>query len=85
MTEHEYSIQSWDDEKKTVRYMEWSALRKAAQEYYKLVGHPDPEGLRPYLLETYGLDADIALGQVMTGGYHIVDEQKFTIFLLKFM
>ncbi len=63
----------------------WSGLSKAAKEYYKQCGHPNPDGLQDYLKEHYGILMVLTTGQMITGDYSVIDEKKYLIFLLKFM
>jgi hypothetical protein len=63
----------------------WSGLSKAAKEYYKQCGHPNPDGLQDYLKEYYGILMVLTTGQMITGDYSVIDEKKYLIFLLKFM
>jgi hypothetical protein len=79
------TFRAWDADKKKMRFVYWRALRGAAKEYYATVGGPDPDGLGPYLLEHYGLRMNLTTGQMITGEYQIVDDEKYLVFILKFM
>ena len=84
-SQQNWAFSAWNAEKKTVRYQYWSALRKVSQEYYELVGKPDPDGFGHFLFEQYGVKINLDTGSMITGECTIVDEEKYTIFLLKLM
>ena len=63
----------------------WSGISKAAKEYYAVCDQPNPDGIEAYLRDEYGIKMVLTTGQMITGDYSIVDEQKHLIFLLKFM
>lgn len=69
------------------RWDYWSALKLVRKEYMEtldaLQGQFDAYDFEDYLEANYGLKMNIVDGNI-TDGYKIMDETKYTFFLLKF-
>ena len=63
----------------------WSGLSRVAKEYYAICGRPDPDGLQGYLKEYYGINMVFTTGQMITADYSVENEDKYLVFILKFM
>jgi len=69
------------------RWDYWSALKLVRKEYMQtldaLEGQFDAYDFEDYLEENYGIKMNIVDGNI-TDGYKIMDEAKYTFFLLRF-
>jgi hypothetical protein len=65
------------------RWNYWSALKQARQEYMKTKIEFDAYEFEDWLEAIYGIKMNIVNGNI-TDGYKIMDEAKYTFFLLKF-
>jgi len=69
------------------RWDYWAALKKVRVEYMEtldqLAGQFDAYEFEDYLEANYGIKMNIVNGNI-TDGYKIMDEAKYTFFLLKF-
>ncbi len=85
-------FQDYDDddpniEQRKKRWDYWAALKKVRVEYMKtldeLAGQFDAYEFEDYLEANYGIKMNIVNGNI-ADGYKIMDEAKYTFFLLKF-
>jgi hypothetical protein len=86
-------IQDWDDDDPDAefhrnRWDYWQAMGKIAQEYRAAkdkcrVSIPAPHLWR-WIEEQYGLRVSLDANGYITDKYEVVDEKKYTMFLLKF-
>ena len=83
----DYDPDDPDLEFRKKRWDYWSALKKVRQEYMEtldaLAGQFDAYDFEDYLEANYGIKMNIVNGNI-TDGYKIIDEAKYTFFLLKF-
>lgn len=85
----EESFRRWEAERKQKRNSYWAMLRKANADYIKLteqaaIEYELGEGAFYYYLQhNYGLKVELIDGKI-AGEYHIVDEKKYLLFLLKY-
>lgn len=76
-------------EQRKKRNQYWAMLRSAKDEFYRLVGqsgmadYMDEGAFFYYLKQNYGLEVELIDGKI-AGDYHIVNEKKYLLFLLKF-
>jgi hypothetical protein len=74
---------------KNKRYQYWQMLRRAHNDYIKLteqagIAHELGSGaFEYYLKQTYGIQTELIDGHI-TAHYVILDEKKYTMFLLKY-
>jgi hypothetical protein len=77
----------WEYKKKRNHY--WSMLRSARQDFIVLTDQAALEyemgddAFYYYLEQNYGLRVELIDGKI-AGDYHIVDEKKYLLFLLKY-
>lgn len=75
-------------EEQRKRYLYWNRLKRARDEFQKV----NPESNRSdwgglfyeWFKETYGVQMHTDNSGMITGSYTVLDEHKFTIFLLKY-
>lgn len=83
----DYDDDDSDLERRKNRWNYWSLLKLARKEYMDTVlalnGQFDAYDFEDYLKENYGLKLNLVNGNI-TDTYQIVDETKYTFFLLKF-
>lgn len=61
----------------------WVALKKVAQECFDTTGSTD--NLSGYLKQHYGIGMDLEPNKILTADFTVIDEQKYLIFIMKFM
>lgn len=92
MSKIPHTFQDYDDddpniEQRKKRWDYWSALKLVRKEYMEtidtLAGQFDAYDFEDYLEANYGIKMNIVNGNI-TDGYKIMDEAKYTFFLLKF-
>ena len=84
-------FQDYDDDSdnkfRRQRWDYWTALKKIRVEYLdtldQLAGQFDAYDFEDYVEANYGIKMNIVDGSI-TDGYKIMDEAKYTFFLLKF-
>lgn len=85
-------FQDYDDNDPEIEFRKkrwdyWSALKKVRKEYMEtldeLAGQFDAYEFEDYLEANYGIKMNIVEGNI-TDGYKIMDDAKYTFFLLKF-
>lgn len=83
----DYDPDDPDGEFRRRRWDYWSALKLVRKEYMQtldaLEGQFDAYEFEDYLEENYGIKMNIVNGNI-TDGYKIMDEAKYTFFLLRF-
>lgn len=85
----EESFHRWEEERKAKRNKYWQMLRSAKNDFLKLTDQASIEydigegAFYYYLQQNYGLKVELIDGKI-SGEYTIVDDKKYTIFLLKF-
>lgn len=83
------AFESWERERRSKQYRYWSMLRSAKDEFYRLVAQEgiadlmDDGSFYYFLQQNYGLRIELIDGNI-AGEYHIVDEKKYLLFLMKF-
>lgn len=87
--EVEKSFREWEEDRKRNRNKYWAMLRKANADYLKLTEQASIEyelgqgAFYYYLQQNYGLKVELIDGKI-AGDYHVVDEQKYLLFVLKY-
>jgi hypothetical protein len=85
-------FQDYDDDDPEIEFRKkrwdyWSALKLVRKEYIEtldqLAGQFDAYDFEDYIEANYGIKMNIVDGNI-TDGYKIMDEAKYTFFLLKF-
>ena len=85
-------FQDYDDDDPEIEFRKkrwdyWSALKLVRKEYMEtldqLAGQFDAYDFEDYIEANYGIKMNIVDGNI-TDGYKIMDEAKYTFFLLKF-
>lgn len=85
-------FQDYDDDDPEIEFRKkrrdyWEALKKVRVEYMQtldaLAGQFDAYEFEDYIEQNYGIKMNIVDGNI-TDGYKIMDEAKYTFFLLKF-
>lgn len=87
MEEH---YQNWESERREKRDRYWQMLYAARADFMKMMNESDdqhqstdPGALFYYLQQNYGLKIELIDGKI-TSNYTIVDEKKYSMFLLKY-
>jgi hypothetical protein len=87
-----HSFAAWDRVRKSQTYGYWQRLRSARSEYIELTGDnpgsfdfiKDNGGFYTWMQNKYGIKVRFSSTGEITGDFDIVNEQKFTFFLLRF-
>lgn len=66
---------------KEARMEHWRRVREARNDFT----HPDVAEFYKHLTEVYGLKVKLDSHLNITGDFDIVDEQKYSLFLLKYL
>jgi hypothetical protein len=83
----EESFRRWDTENKAKRDEYWRRLRLAFKDYensdHGPYGEPNFASFKYFMERRYGMRVDMT-GSNIAGTYQVIDEKKYSLFLLKY-
>ena len=85
----EQNYHTWEQERRDKRDKYWSMIKAARADYMNLMNEAQAEydtdagAFYYYLQQNYGLKMELIDGKI-TSNYTIVDEKKYSMFLLKY-